>query len=69
MNDNVAIWSRDKDSISDEEYQKFFKVISKEGEAKTWIHFKAEGDVEFKSILYIPKEAGKISIIFKNIFV
>jgi len=60
MNDNVAIWSRDKDSISDEEYQKFFKVISKEGEAKTWIHFKAEGDVEFKSILYIPKEAGTL---------
>jgi len=60
MNDNVAIWSRDKESITDEEYQKFFKVIAKEGEAKTWIHFKAEGDVEFKSILYIPKESGTL---------
>ncbi len=43
LNGNVAIWSREKDSISDEEYQKFFKVISKEpSDAQTWIHFKAE---------------------------
>lgn len=58
MNGNVAIWSRDKNDITDEEYQKFFKVISKDAtDASTWIHFKAEGEVEFKSILYIPSEA------------
>mmetsp|Transcript_9203 Transcript_9203/g.6964 ORF Transcript_9203/g.6964 Transcript_9203/m.6964 type:complete len:791 (-) Transcript_9203:142-2514(-) len=58
MNGNVAIWSRDKDEISDEDYQKFFRVISKDPtDAATWIHFKAEGEVEFKSILYVPAEA------------
>jgi len=58
MNGNVAIWSRDKEDISDDEYQKFFKVISKDAtDAATWIHFKAEGEVEFKSILYVPSEA------------
>lgn len=58
LNGNVAIWSRDKSTISEEEYQKFFKVISKDPtDAMTWIHFKAEGEVEFKSILYIPSEA------------
>eukprot|EP01033_Poteriospumella_lacustris_P011964 gene11965-8542_t len=58
MNGNVAIWSRDKDEITDEEYQKFFRVISKDPtDAASWIHFKAEGEVEFKSILYVPAEA------------
>lgn len=58
MNGNVAIWARDKDEITEEEYQNFFKVISKDStDAHTWIHFKAEGEVEFKSILYVPKEA------------
>jgi heat shock protein beta len=58
LNSNVALWTRDKSDISDEEYQKFFKVISKEQtDAQAWIHFKAEGDVEFKSILYVPSEA------------
>lgn len=58
MNGNVAIWSRDKDEITNEEYQKFFRVISKDPtDASTWIHFKAEGEVEFKSILYVPEEA------------
>lgn len=33
-------------------------MISKDPtDALTWVHFKAEGEVEFKSILYIPAEA------------
>lgn len=59
VNNNVAIWSREKESISDEEYQAFYKAISKEtADAHSWIHFKAEGEVEFKSILFIPGEAN-----------
>lgn len=58
MNGNVAIWSRDPKEISDDEYQKFFRVISKDAtDAATWNHFKAEGEVEFRSILYVPAEA------------
>lgn len=54
----VAIWAREKEDVTDEEYQSFYKTISGDsGEAGTWIHFKAEGEVEFKSILYIPKFA------------
>lgn len=61
LNGDVAIWSRDSKEISTEEYQAFYKVISKDVEdAQTWIHFKAEGEVEFKSILYIPSEAGDL---------
>ena len=61
LNGDVAIWARDQKEITDEEYQKFYKVISTDtSDAKTWIHFKAEGEVEFKSILYIPEDAGNL---------
>lgn len=67
MNSNVAIWSRDKDEITAEEYQKFYKVISKDtAEAADWIHFKAEGEVEFRSIIYIPQEAGNLYDDYNN---
>merc|ERR1711871_34043 len=61
VNNNVAIWAREKEDVTDDEYQKFFKSISKDPtEASTWIHFKAEGEVEFKSILFVPDSAGML---------
>jgi heat shock protein beta len=58
VNSNVAIWTRDPSEIEDEEYQKFFKAICKDPtDAATWSHFKAEGEVSFKSILFVPNEA------------
>jgi heat shock protein beta len=60
VNSNVAIWARDASEISDEEYKKFYKAINSGAtdEAQDWIHFKAEGEVEFKGILYVPEDAG-----------
>lgn len=61
INSNIAIWSRDKDEITDEEYKNFYKSLANDGSSSTqWIHFKAEGEVEFKSILYIPDDAGDL---------
>jgi heat shock protein beta len=59
VNSNTAIWSREKDDVTDDEYQNFFKSISKgsSDKASSWIHFKAEGEVEFRSILYIPEQS------------
>lgn len=59
VNNVKAIWTRPKDDISDQEYIDFFQSIRKDmhDEPLTWIHFKAEGEVEFKSLLYIPKSA------------
>ncbi|KXZ42735.1 hypothetical protein GPECTOR_121g435 [Gonium pectorale] len=58
LNDNKAIWLRKPADVTDEEYQKFYKAVSKDfGEALTYTHFRAEGDVEFRSILYIPGTA------------
>jgi heat shock protein beta len=43
INTDPAIWARDKDEITDEEYQEFWKVVSKEGgDAADWSHFNAE---------------------------
>jgi len=67
VNSNVAIWSRDKDEVTDDEYQKFYKAISKDpSEARTWIHFRAEGEVEFKSILFVPSSNAGIYDDYSN---
>lgn len=59
VNDQKALWLRSPSEIKDDEYQSFFKAVNKfsGGEALTWVHFKAEGDVEFTALLFIPKEA------------
>ncbi|WIA23790.1 hypothetical protein OEZ85_013471 [Tetradesmus obliquus] len=58
LNDNKAIWLRKAKDISEEEYNKFYKAVSKDyDDALNRIHFKAEGDVEFKALLFIPKRA------------
>jgi len=59
INTDPAIWARDKDTITDDEYQEFYKVVAKKDggtEAESWTHFNAEGNINFKSILYIPTE-------------
>merc|ERR1711871_224240 len=64
INDQPAIWTRDKSEISDEDYEQFFlSLTNKKGSTTdddkplSWIHFRAEGEIEFKSILYVPKAA------------
>jgi heat shock protein 90kDa beta len=58
INDNTAIWTRDKDDISDDEYQAFFHRLTDEDfrNASKWSHFNAEGNINFKSILYLPED-------------
>ena len=57
VNDNKAIWLRSSTEVDDDEYSKFYKALSKDDkEPLSYTHFKAEGDVEFKSILFIPEK-------------
>lgn len=60
MNAQKAIWSRDKSEITEEEYANFYKTLVRNSEQAplTWTHFKAEGEIDFKCILYIPKKAA-----------
>jgi len=58
VNTAKAIWTRSPNDISEEEYTDFYKNLSKDTEAPlTKIHFTAEGEIQFKSILYIPSKA------------
>lgn len=58
LNDNKAIWLRKASEITDDEYSKFYKAVSKDyDDALSRVHFKAEGDVEFKALLFIPQRA------------
>jgi heat shock protein 90kDa beta len=58
MNGNPAIWTRPKEEITDDEYKAFFKVVSHEdyADVASWSHFNAEGNINFKSILYLPSD-------------
>lgn len=55
VNHEKAIWARDKESITDDAYTQFYHTLSKgQNEAYRWIHFDAEGSINFKSILFLP---------------
>jgi molecular chaperone HtpG len=55
LNARKAIWLRNKSDISDDEYNAFYKHLAHDMENPlTTIHYKAEGQMEFKALLYIP---------------
>ncbi len=57
MNEQLAIWTRNPSEVTEKEYKDFYKTLSKDGkDPLSWAHFKAEGEIEFKSIVYIPSE-------------
>merc|ERR1719162_810823 len=58
VNTQKAIWLRNKEDVTEEEYSEFYKSISKDYlDPLAYTHFNAEGEIEFKSILYLPKKA------------
>jgi len=58
VNTQKAIWLRAKEEVTEEEYSEFYKSISKDYlDPLAYTHFNAEGEIEFKSILYLPKKA------------
>ncbi|XP_072341074.1 endoplasmin [Scyliorhinus torazame] len=60
MNDIKPIWQRPTKEIENEEYTAFYKTFSKDSdEPIAHIHFTAEGEVTFKSILFVPKSAPR----------
>lgn len=58
VNTQKAIWLRAKEDVTEEEYNEFYKSISKDYlDPLAYTHFNAEGEIEFKSILFLPKKA------------
>ncbi|TMW48596.1 hypothetical protein DOY81_006320 [Sarcophaga bullata] len=56
INDSKPIWTRKPNEVTEEEYNEFYKSLTKDSsEPLMHTHFIAEGEVTFKSLLYIPK--------------
>ncbi len=58
VNTGSALWSRHKSEITEEQYKEFYHHLSKNFD-DPWmtLHFKAEGNIEYTGLLYIPRQA------------
>jgi len=58
INRASALWVRNKNDISEDEYEEFYKHVSHDFEAPlAWSHSRVEGNQEYISLLYIPSKA------------
>jgi len=58
VNKASALWTRPRNEISDDDYKAFYQHISHDfDEPLSWSHNKVEGNLEYTSLLYIPKRA------------
>jgi heat shock protein beta len=56
MNENKPIWTKKPVDVTEEEYVEFYKSLTKDtSDPLAHTHFVAEGEVTFKSLLFVPK--------------
>ena len=59
INQASALWTRNRNEISDEQYAEFYKHISHDFEDPlAWTHRRVEGRNEYTQLLYIPKRVS-----------
>jgi molecular chaperone HtpG len=81
LNRAKAFWTRPKSELKDEDYQAFYKHLTHDSEgARAWAHNKVEGNIEYTSLLYLPKRApfdlfereqrnGGVQLYVKRVFI
>jgi len=80
LNQAKAFWTRPKSELKDEDYQAFYKHLTHDAdEARLWAHNKVEGNIEYTSLLYLPKRApfdlfereqkGGVQLYVKRVFI
>jgi molecular chaperone HtpG len=80
INQAKAFWTRPKSELKDEDYQAFYQHLTHDSEpARTWSHNKVEGNLEYTSLLYLPKRApfdlferersGGVQLYVKRVFI
>ena len=59
VNDAKAFWTRSKNELKKKDYKEFYKSFSNDLEEPfEWVHFRAEGNLEFTILFFIPKNAS-----------
>ena len=57
-NQAQALWTRQKQDLTDDEYREFYRHISHDpGEPLAWSHNRVEGRREYTTLLYVPSSA------------
>jgi molecular chaperone HtpG len=80
LNQAKAFWTRPKSELKDEDYQAFYQHLTHDSEgARVWAHNKVEGNIEYTSLLYLPKRApfdlferehkGGVQLYVKRVFI
>ena len=79
LNQAKAFWTRPKAELKDEDYQAFYHHLTHDADdARLWAHNKVEGNIEYTSLLYLPKSApfdlyerdgGGIKLYVKRVFI
>ena len=80
LNTMTALWKRAKKDVKPEEYNEFYKHLTRDyADPLETIHFSGEGQVEFKALLFLPKQAGMdiympnnkrgLSLYVRNVFI
>lgn len=59
INSASALWTRNKNEITDEQYVEFYKNLSHDFDAPlAWAHNRVEGSTEYTQLLYVPSKAA-----------
>ncbi len=80
LNTMVALWKRPKSDVKTEEYEAFYRqTLHGIGEPMRTLHIAAEGTLEYRALLFIPKSAGMellmpgnkhgLSLYVRNVFI